>query len=68
MTSAASAAGDPLAAVVEAFLAWAATDDGIDEGGVVLAVYAGAARLHPVRADERDKLIARWLETRRRYP
>lgn len=54
--------------LVEAFLAWAATDDGLDDGGVVLAVYAGATRLHPVRADERDKLIARWLEARRRYP
>jgi hypothetical protein len=54
--------------LVAAFLDWAGTDDGLDEGGVVLAVYAGGTKLHPVRADEREKLIARWLEARRRYP
>jgi hypothetical protein len=54
--------------LVEAFLAWAATDDGLDPGGVVLGVYAGDVRLHAVRPDERAKLIDRWLDTRRRYP
>jgi len=54
--------------LVKAFLAWATLDTRLDDGGVVLAIYAGSTRLHPVTSAERNGLLARWLETRRKYP
>jgi hypothetical protein len=56
------------AALVEAFLDWAAIDTGLDQGGAVLAIYAGGTRLHPVVSDERRGLVGRWVQTRREYP
>jgi hypothetical protein len=50
------------------FLAWAASECPIGDGGAVLAVYDGSTWLHAMRPDERERTIAAWLEETRRYP
>lgn len=54
--------------VVVEFLQWAAAEYPLDEGGAVLAIYAGSTRLHPLRTEERAQAVDLWLAARRRYP